>query len=163
MKYLLIIVFLISAAGTAQDLNAIRSAYPKAVESAEITAQLDGELAKVNSSNKPVLLAYKGAVSTLKAKFAKSRSDKKEFFKEGVSLIESAVKADPSNVEIRYIRMSVQENSPRFLGYHKNIAEDKEFILKDYKTISSSDLKKLVKDFVLKSGNFDDSEKKSFQ
>jgi hypothetical protein len=59
--------------------------------------------------------------------------------------------------------MSVQENSPRFLGYHKNIAEDKEFILKDYKTISSSDLKKLVKDFVLKSENFDDSEKKSFQ
>jgi hypothetical protein len=35
--------------------------------------------------------------------------------------------------------------------------------LKDYKTISSSDLKKLVKDFVLKSENFDDSEKKSFQ
>ena len=163
MKYLIIIVFLISAAGTAQDLNGIRAAYPKAVESAEITAQLDGELAKINSSNKPVLLAYKGAVSTLKAKFAKSRSDKKEFFKEGVSLIESAVKADPSNVEIRYIRMSVQENSPRFLGYHKNIAEDKEYILKDYKSISSADLKKLVKDFVLKSENFDDSEKKSFQ
>lgn len=163
MKYLIIIVFLISAAGTAQDLNGIRSAYLKAVESAEITAQLDGVLAKINSSNKPVLLAYKGAVSTLKAKFAKSRSDKKEFFKEGVSLIESAVKADPSNVEIRYIRMSVQENSPRFLGYHKNIAEDKEYILKDYKSISSADLKKLVKDFVLKSENFDDSEKKSFQ
>ncbi len=162
MKFLIIIVFLISAAGTAQDLNGIRSAYPKAVESAEITAQLDGELAKVNSSNKPVLLAYKGAVSTLKAKFAKARIDKKEFFKEGISLIESAVKADPSNVEIRYIRMSVQENSPRFLGYHKNIAEDKEFILKDYKTISSSDLKKLVKDFVLKSENFLETEKTGF-
>src|SRR5690606_37140217 len=117
--------------------NGIRSAYLKAVESAEITAQLGGELAKINSSNKPVLLAYKGGVSTLKAKFAKSRSDKKEFFKEGVSLIESAVKADVSNIEIRYIRMSVQENSPRFLGYHKNIDEDKEFILKNYKTISS--------------------------
>jgi hypothetical protein len=162
MKYLLIIVFLISAAGTAQDLNRIRSAYPKAVESAEITDQLDGELAKVNSSNKPVLLAYKGAVSTLKAKFAKARSDKKEFFKEGISWVESAVKADGSNIEIRYIRMSVQENSPRFLGYHKNIDEDKEFILKNYKTISSTELKELVKDFVLKSENFSETEKAGF-
>ena len=163
MKYLLIIVFLISAAGTAQDLNAIRSAYPKAVESAEITAQLDGELAAVNASDKPVLLAYKGAVLTLKAKFAKRKKDKLDFFKEGIALIDGAIQVAPQSIEIHLVRMSVQENSPRFLGYHKDIAEDKAFILKDYKTISSSDLKKLVKDFVLKSGNFDDSEKKSFQ
>ena len=98
----------------------------------------------------------------MKAKFAKARSDKKEFFKEGISLIESAVKADGSNIEIRYIRMSVQENSPRFLGYHKNIDEDKEFILKNYKTISSTELKELVKDFVLKSENFSETEKAGF-
>jgi hypothetical protein len=162
MKYLFFITLFVSIVGNAQDLKDIRSEYPKAVQNAEITTQLDGELAKVNSSNKPVLLAYKGAVSTLKAKFAKSRSDKKEFFKEGVSLIESAVKADPSNVEIRYIRISVQENSPRFLGYHKNIDEDKEFILKNFKAISSTDLKELVKDFILKSENFLETEKTGF-
>ncbi|HBC05133.1 MAG TPA: hypothetical protein PKH16_11145 [Aequorivita sp.] len=161
MKYLFIIFF-VSFISNAQDLKKIRSEYPKAVQNVEITTQLDGELAKVNPSNKPVLLAYKGAVSTLKAKFAKARSDKKEFFKEGISLIESAVKADGSNIEIRYIRMSVQENSPRFLGYHKNIDEDKEFILKNYKTISSTELKELVKDFVLKSENFSETEKAGF-
>lgn len=159
MKYVVFIVFFISIVSTAQDLNETRSEYPKAVQSAAITAKLDGELAKVTSSNKPVLLAYKGAVSTLKAKFAKSRSDKKDFFKDGVSLIESAVKAEPSNLEIRYIRMSVQENSPKFLGYHKNIEEDKEFILKNYASISSTELKKLVKNFVMKSENFDEDEK----
>ena len=161
MKYLFIIFF-VSFISNAQDLKKIRSEYPKAVQNVEITTQLDGELAKVNPSNKPVLLAYKGAVSTLKAKFAKARSDKKEFFKEGISLIESAVKADGSNIEIRYIRMSVQENTPRFLGYHKNIDEDKEFILKNYKTISSTELKELVKDFVLKSENFSETEKAGF-
>jgi hypothetical protein len=161
MKYLFIIFF-VSFISNAQDLKKNRSEYPKAVQNVEITTQLDGELAKVNPSNKPVLLAYKGAVSTLKAKFAKARSDKKEFFKEGISLIESAVKADGSNIEIRYIRMSVQENSPRFLGYHKNIDEDKEFILKNYKTISSTELKELVKDFVLKSENFSETEKAGF-
>lgn len=162
MKYLLIIVFLISAAGTAQDLNRIRSAYPKAVESAEITDQLDGELAKVNSSNKPVLLAYKGAVSTLKAKFAKTKKEKKEYFKEGTSWIESAIRAEPSSIEIRYIRMSVQENSPKFLGYHKNLEEDKAFVLKNYSSISSTELKNVIKDFVLKSENFSETEKAGF-
>ena len=46
----------------------IRAQYPKAVESTEITTKLDGELASVTSSGKPVLIAYKGAVLTLKAK-----------------------------------------------------------------------------------------------
>lgn len=159
MKYLVFIVFFISIASIAQDLNEIRSEYPKAVQSVEKTAKLDGELAKVNSSNKAVLLAYKGAVLTVKAKFATKKSEKKDFFKEGVSLIESAVKAESSNIEIRYIRMSVQENSPKFLGYHKNIDEDKEFILKNYASISSAELKQIVKDFVKNSDNFSENEK----
>ena len=163
MKYLFFIALFVSIVGNAQDLKEIRSQYPNAVESSEITAKLDGELAKVSFSNKPVLLAYKGAVSTLKANFSKSKKEKKEFFKEGVSLIESAIKAEPSNIEIRYIRLSVQENSPKFLGYHKNIGDDKEFILKNYANDSSKSLKTLIKDFVLKSENFNDSEKKSIQ
>jgi hypothetical protein len=163
MKYLLGIIFFISISSNAQDLNEIRSEYSKAYQNAEITAKLDGELADITSSNKAVLLAYKGAVSTLKAKFTKSKSDKKEYFKEGVSLLESAIMADPSNIEIRYLRMSVQENSPKFLGYHKNIGDDKEFILKNYANNSSSSLKSLIKDFVLKSENFDEAEKNSIQ
>lgn len=159
MKYIVFIVFFISMASIAQDLNEIRSEYPKAVQNAETTMKLDGELAKVNSSNKAVLLAYKGAVSTVKAKFATKKSEKKDFFKEGVSIIESAVKAESSNIEIRYIRMSVQENSPKFLGYHKNIEEDKEFILKNYASISSAELKQIVKDFVKNSDNFSENEK----
>ena len=157
MKYLFIIAFFISAVGSAQDLKEIRSQYPTAVESSEITLKLDAALLGVTTKSNPVLLAYKGAVSTLKAKFAKARSEKKEYFKEGVLFIESAVKAAPKNIEIRYIRMSVQENSPKFLGYHKSIKEDKQFLLKSYDTISSMELKGLVKEFVLKSENFSES------
>ncbi len=163
MKYLLFIVFFISFAGTAQDLNETRSEYTEAVESSEIATKLDGELAGVSSSSKPVLLAYKGAISTLKAKFAKSINDKKEFFKEGVSLIESAIEAEPSNIEIRYVRMSVQENSPKFLGYYKNIEEDKQFILKNYANVTSNELKDTIKNFVLKSESFSENEKASFK
>lgn len=163
MKSLFLIVFFVSFLAQGQDLKNIRLHYPKAVESTEITAKLDDELATVNSSSRPVLVAYKGAVLTLKAKFAKKKSDKKDFFKEGVSLIESAVKSESSNIEIRYIRLSVQENSPKFLGYDKNIKEDKQFILRNFATISSKDLKEIIKDFGLKSKNFDEKDKAVFK
>lgn len=163
MKYLFFITFFFSIVGNAQDLKDIRTQYPKAIGSAEITEKLDDALANVDSSGKSLSLAYKGAVLTLKAKFSKKKSDKKDFFKEGVSLIESALKADASNIEIRYIRMSVQENSPRFLGYHKNIEDDKEFILKNYPNVSSKELKSVIKDFVMNSENFSESEKTAFK
>lgn len=163
MKNLIVCcVLLVSCFVNAQDLKTIREQYPKAVENTEITAQLDGKLAKVNSPDNAVLLAYKGAVLTLKAKFSRKKSQKKEFFKDGVALIESAIVADPTSVEIRYLRLSVQENSPRFLGYHKNIEEDTQFLLKHYDTISSGAVKAVVKDFVMKSTKFTESEKIQF-
>lgn len=162
MRYLFFIFLFVSFIAKGQDLKIIRAQYPEAVKSSEAASKLEAELSRIDNSSKPVLLAYKGAVLTLKAKFAKKKSDKKEFFKEGVALIESAVSADASNVEIRYIRMSVQENSPKFLGYHKNIEEDKGFILKNYADVSSKVLKDIIKDFVLKSENFDENEKIQF-
>ena len=157
MKYFFPILLFVSILSNAQDLKEIRSQYPSAVKSAEITAKLEEKL-----TDKVVLLAYKGAVSTLKAKFAKTKKEKKEYFKEGTSWIESAIRAEPSSIEIRYIRMSVQENSPKFLGYHKNLEEDKAFVLKNYSSISSTELKNVIKDFVLKSENFSETEKAGF-
>ena len=87
---------------------------------------------------------------------------KKRFFKQGVALIESAVKAESSNIEIRYIRLGVQENSPKFLGYHKNIEEDKDFILKNFATVSSKELREVIRDFVMKSNFFSEKEKLTF-
>lgn len=161
-KVILFLFSLISIVGNAQDVNTLRAQYPEAVESSAITAKMDAELFKVENAGKPVLLAYKGAVLTLKAKFSKKKSEKKEFFKEGVGFIESAVSADGSNIEIRYIRLSVQENLPRFLGYHKNMEEDKQYLLKYYSTISTALVKEVVRDFVMKSVIFDESEKKLF-
>lgn len=156
MKYLFFITLFVSVIATAQDLKDIRSQYPEAEVNQEITDKLERDLANVDSENNATLLAYKGAVLTLKAKFSKSKNDKKEFFKEGVSIIENAIKADSSNIEIRYLRLSIQENSPKFLGYHKNIDNDKKFILDNYSTISSLELKEILKDYILKSDSFEE-------
>lgn len=158
-KLLILCVLFVSFVMSGQDLLEIRSQYPEAVESNEITAKLNDNLKNVNSTGNPVLLAYKGAVLTLKAKFSKSKNEKKEFFKEGVSSIENAIKSDSSNIEIRYLRLSVQQNSPKFLGYHKNIEEDKKFMFDNYPNLSSKELKEIVQAYVLKSASFDEKEK----
>ena len=162
MKSLFFVLLFSSLISNGQDLNEIRSQYLRAVENVEVASTLNDKLSAVRTENTPVLQAYKGAVLTLMAKFSKSKSDKKEFFREGTSLIEKSINIDPDNLEIRYLRFGVQENSPRFLGYHKNTAEDKEFILEHYSSISSEELKEIIKDFVLKSKSFNSEEKGKF-
>ena len=52
-------------------------------------------------------------------------------FKKGKGNIEQAIKIEPDNVELRFIRLSIQKNIPSFLGYKSNIDEDIEFIKKN--------------------------------
>lgn len=163
MKLLFLMLFFISTIAAQPSLAELRAEYPKAVNSKEITLKLHENLSPVTKNDDKVLVAYKGAVLTLMAKFTKSKQEKKDFFKEGVGLIELAVKSDPENIEIRCIRLGVQENSPKFLGYHKNIEEDKQFILKNFSDITSKELKGFIKDFIIKSENFESAEKRSFQ
>ncbi len=160
LKRPLFFVFLLIAfIGNAQDLKQIRSQYPLANTSEEITSKLEDQLLKLAETNQPALFAYQGAVKTLKAHFSKRKAEKKEYFKEGVSLIESAMAADPGNIEIHYIRLSVQENAPKYLGYHKDIESDREFILKNYAQTTSPELKSVIKKFISKSKNFDHADK----
>ena len=143
-------------------LSQIRYTYPDASDSEEITNQLFKDLASVNKVDNEILVAYKGAVSTLKAKYAKGIKNKKEYFKSGVEFIEHAVQTDPKNIEIRCIRLSVQENSPRVVRYKDNIEEDKKFILTNYKHISSKEVREFIKNYALRSSIFEHAEKQLF-
>ncbi len=147
-------VFLLSP-----SLSKVREDYKNAVNDSTKVENLYNELEEVSKEDGIVLLAYKGAVSTLMAKFAGSTKEKKNFFKEGASLIEFAVEEDPENIEIRYIRLGVQENAPKVTKYRKNISEDKQFILDHYKEILSSKVKEYIKGFVMQSKLFSETEK----
>ncbi len=161
MKFLFVLFFTTLFLVT-PDLNKIREDYINAVHSKENTEKLYNDLAVVSKGDAKILVAYKGAVTTLKAKFAQSPKDKKELFKEGATLIEYAAAEDPDNIEIRCIRLGVQENTPKVLKYRKNIPEDKQYILDHYNEITSSKLKGYIKGFILHSKSFTETEKASF-
>ena len=142
-----------------QELPNVREHYVEASSNVIKAEAFYALVANYNKEDK-VLWAYKGAAITLKAKFAKTIKEKKNLFVEGVKLVENAVKSEPNNVEIRLVRLSIQENAPRILNYKKNIDEDKKLLLSNLGEQSQS-LKEYIKNYIRQSGVFTDKEKKS--
>ncbi|CAM3574198.1 hypothetical protein FSS13T_06040 [Flavobacterium saliperosum S13] len=141
----------------AQELPDVRERYHSASKTKQNAEQFYQLVAKYNGDNKTVL-AYKGAGISLKSKFEPDRKLKRDFFIEGVKLVENAVKKEPNNVEIRLIRLSIQENTPKLLKYKANIDEDKKVIVTAYEK-QSGDLKEIIQRYVKQSKVFTDKEK----
>lgn len=115
------------------DISTVRANFEKAENSKETTASLYNQLKNYNKKD-PVLLAYKGAAYGLQARYVTDKKAKKELFISGAKDIESAVAAMPNSVEIRLIRLIIQENTPKVLKYKENITADKQMILTNFES-----------------------------
>ncbi|WP_304342808.1 hypothetical protein [Chryseobacterium koreense] len=91
-----------------------------------------------------VYLGYLGAYQTIWANHVFSPLEKLNTFKKGKKNIEQAIKEQPKNAELRFIRFSVQKNAPSFLGYRSNLKEDEEFIRKNRAEIGSEIVNKNI-------------------
>ena len=145
MKKLVVFLILVSTAvaGRSQDLNTLRLLYRDATQSEEQARAFYAPLAEVAQSDKPALVAYKGAAMALLARYEKlaARGAK---VKEAVAWIEQAVSEEPDNAEIRLIRLSVQEHLPKFLKYNSNIEDDRQFIQQALPTIKDTGLTAMI-------------------
>jgi hypothetical protein len=156
----LLIVFISYLILTADvNIAEVRQLYKEADLSEQNAVILLHKLEIITKSDDKVLVAYKGAVTSIIAKYEKGVKLKKSAFKNGVTLVEYAVSSDSENIEIRFVRLSVQQNSPKFLNYNKEIEEDKKYILNNFDQISSIELKSYIGDYILHSNNFTEEEK----
>ncbi|SFC57516.1 hypothetical protein [Flavobacterium phragmitis] len=157
MKLLMTLLLWVSFAG-APDLASIRKLYPEVTKSETNAKDFVEKMAGISNNDDKILVAYKAASILLDSKFEKKLGDKIDRFKEGAKLLESVIAGEPNNIEIRMIRLSIQENVPGITGYKKNIKEDKKFITSHYAAQNGA-LKDYLKDFVLQSKSFSDKEK----
>lgn len=142
------------------DISEVRKLYTDAAKSEANANAFSQKLADVpDTDDNKVLVAYKGCALTLKSKFSGVLGDKISFMKQGAKLIDAAAAAEPNNIEIRMIRLSVQESVPRIVNYRANKKEDKAVILKNYK--DAGDLKEYIRKFINQSKSFTAAEKKS--
>jgi len=144
------------------DVSLIRKEYKEAAISKAKTKVLYKKLKGITKKDDKVLVAYKGAVIALIARQQKGAENKKDFFKKGIELLEYALKCQPNNIEIRFVRLTIQQNSPTFLNYNAQKEEDKAFILRHLESVKSSELKKYIIDYILKSKHFTKEEKSVF-
>jgi len=159
MKFILLILTALSLNIQSLNFDAVRTAYKEAAQDKSKVEAFHKRLSKVTKEDNAVLIAYKGASIALLAKKAKTIKDKKEGFIKGVSFVEYALKKAPNNIEVRFIRLSIQENTPKLLKYKGNLEEDKLFILAQFKNIKFSHLKNHIKDYISHSKVFTDEEK----
>ena len=162
MKTFFLIVFAGCSFLLPPSLSQLRALYKDASSNVTIAHKLHEDLKEVDKHDNAVLYAYKGGVMTLMARHTKKKKDKKEFFKNGAEAIEFAVSKAPHKIEIRFIRLTVQESAPRFLKYHTNIEEDKQFIINNFEHTVSKELKVLIREYVMQSDAFSASEKMKF-
>ena len=70
--------------------------------------------------------AYLGAAEAMMAKTTWNPLDKVKRLKLFQSYLEKAVRKDMDNLEIRFLRFSIEYHIPKWLGLSKNMHEDKE-------------------------------------
>ena len=161
MKIFLAFLFFLGLSSN-PSITEIRKLYVSVTNSEMNAHEFVEKLTAVSKDDNKTLVAYKGASLALVSKLEKKISDKSKKFKEGASLIEFAVANEPNNIEIRLVRLSVQENVPKIVNYRGNKKEDKNFLLDHYKEQTGA-LKVYVAKFIEQSKSFTTTEKELVQ
>ena len=127
----------------AQSIEEIRKAYTTASESKEQKERFY-QLMQGATMDTSVKEAYKGASLMM---YSKQSGKLRTMLKEGKALIEGAIGKEPQNIELRMIRLSVQEHLPKVVPYRANIEEDRKFI-QDHLSQQPQPLKKYIENYI---------------
>lgn len=153
-----LIVFFMSMLCWIQSANGqIRESFEHADESAELAEVFFKQASAL--SNSDLSNAYLGGAYITKAKYEKGIKNKKALIVKGADLLDNAVKNKPKDLEIRLIRLIIQENVPNIVKYKMFIQEDKKVILEHYSS-QSTDIKKWISGYAKKSKAFTTEERK---
>lgn len=152
MRRSLLILLLICMAvvkSTALDLLELRNLYYSASESRSMAAAFFSVLEKKDAKSEPVLLGYKGMAYMLQAKFGWNPIERYRYFNEGRELLDQAIAKAPSNVELRFLRLTVQSNVPEYLGYSDELEADHGVITQHWERIGDLDLKHRIREYLM--------------
>lgn len=142
----ILLFFFISVSAFGQDISRLRKEFIAATRSSDASKAFLETTTKL--SDKALHQAYKGAAMVIHAKFAKGVEEKKKWARQGIELLEEAVRKESGNIEIRTIRLSIQEQSPKVLKYKGKVEEDREFVSSEVVQLPSGPLKSFVEGYL---------------
>ncbi len=117
---------------------------------------------KANQNTEPIMMGYEGMAYLLQAKFAYNPYTKLTSFNKGKALLDKAILNGPGIIELRFMRYTVQNNAPSFLGYRGQLESDKAAIIKGWKS-SDKDLTGRIKNYMAVCKECSDKERGLFK
>lgn len=156
------LLFYFSAFTQNISVELLRKEYYKLNTDSVLCKKLFNKIKNENSTNNTIV-AYKGAIYASMSNHTKNKSDKLKLFNEGKKMLEQAISKDSANLELRFLRFTIQTNCPKALGYHKNINNDKIFIINNFNTLKPSEHKNKIIEFLSTSAYLNEQEKKKIK
>ncbi|NNC84984.1 MAG: hypothetical protein HKN75_02815 [Bacteroidia bacterium] len=112
------------------NLNEIRMEFYQITIDSKNTPQLLEKLYAIDNPN-AVILAYTAATEAIMAKVAWNPYSKFNYLFKSKETFEKAIQQNDKNIEIRFLRFSVEHHIPKYLGMSKNLQQDKQVILNE--------------------------------
>ena len=124
-------------------LEELRANYAKLSNDKELCANVIVELDHIKNIS-AIYLGYLGGAQTINSKHVSNPLNKLKTFNKGKKNIEEAIRIEPENLELRFIRLSVQKNAPSFLNYYSKVEEDTQILSENRHKISSINLRRNI-------------------
>ena len=121
--FILMFVTLICQSQQYETLKIIRSEFQEISKEEDIEIILAIDYKNVNAQERQMIEAYRAAATCMMANYVFSSISKLKYFNKGKKQLEQLILED-KEVENVYLRLLLQLNIPRMLGYHEDIEED---------------------------------------
>lgn len=135
MKIKFVLIFLLSiflyssvAAESKAEFKILRDQYVKALKNHNLAKEVHEEFRKLNDPSAKIL-AYRGALEAILTRTTWNFFKKLDYLRDSEKTFDMAVAKAPQSVEVRFMRMAVQYEIPRYLGFSSDLDTDKNFIL----------------------------------
>ncbi|MFT3945547.1 MAG: hypothetical protein QM763_01125 [Agriterribacter sp.] len=133
-----------------------RSNYYKVIASENLES-INAQIELVKNSSEKYKEAFEGALMMKRAGLLKGASNKLKEFKAGRQKLEAVLDKNKDDAELRFLRLIIQENAPKILGFHKELEEDHKYIVANYKTMPEA-TQQVIRDYSKSSKSLSPSE-----
>ncbi len=122
------------SASNMNDIKQLRQEFNLAIEDSKKASNLYEELLQLKPASNTLQYAYLGATEALLAKHSFNPFSKLSYVNNALAKLNKAVALSDNNIEIRYMRFSVEANMPAYLGYSKHVVDDKNMLIQGLKS-----------------------------
>jgi len=135
MKIKIFIAFFLSfficfsaLAETKAEFNKLRNDYVAALKNHDLAEEVYEKFKMVENPSAKIL-AYKGALEAIMTRTTWNFFKKLDYLRKSEQSFKESVSKAPNSIEVRFMRMAVQYDIPRYLGFSNDLNADKEFII----------------------------------